>query len=59
MHGRILEISARSPTPFCMDKLMRAEANHQHLKRHVCRHRRAARDAAEDRDVAQATMEAI
>ena len=38
---------------------MRAEATQRCLKGHVRRQRRAARNAAEDRDAAQAPMEAI
>ena len=43
----------------CVDKLMRAEAAHRCLKRHVRRHRRVAWNAAKDRDATQAAMEAI
>ena len=42
-----------------VDKLMRAEAAQQRLRRHVRRHRRTAKGAFVDRDAAQATMESI
>ena len=38
-----------------MDRLMRAEAAQHQIRKHACRHKRAARAAIEDRNAAQAT----